>query len=354
MAKTARYLRRHIGPIVIGSFSEDALTLLVGRIRPARSRPDAAAWWVWLALAFCLLGAPAMAQQVAFSQHTAADEVVCSYRYRDFQRTEQSLDFRLPAREVEAAMRAFRDYSLVGLNQHIETAIAEAARKAGVTVNISVAADGSRSVKFRGPSDRVERLERGMPDVLEHARTDYLGRYWRRHEGDYVYIDYAAAVRQAMPAMRPLAMAFARRSPGQDERAMLQRALSFLQTIPYDELTEVRRFGGVDFAPAAALLKINAGDCDSTSVAIAALVKLMLPERAAIIVRSRPAGLRVEHALAMADLPPREGDATLRFDGRLFVALEASGPDQAAVGVVDDRIGEQLRRGEVIAVAVGR
>jgi len=221
-------------------------------------------------------------------------------------------------------------------------------------VHFSVAADGSRSVNFRGPSDRVERLERAMPDVLERARTDYLGRYWRRHEGDYVYIDYAAAVRQAMPAMRPLATAFARRSPGQDERAILQRALSFLQTIPYDELTEVRRFGGVDFAPAAAMLKINAGDCDSKSVAIAALVKLMLPERAVIIVRSRPAGLRVEHALAMADLAPREGDATLRFDGRLFVALEASGPDQAAVGVVDDRIGEQLRRGEVIAVAVGR
>lgn len=302
---------------------------------------------------FCGVPASARAQQIAFSQQTVGTDVAFSYRLRSPAGAVHDLGFRLPAREVEAAMQSFRDYGLVGLNQRIEQAIAEAARREAVAVRFALAADGRRSAHFDGAADALGRLQAQLPAVLEGVRRDYLGRHARYSEGDAIYVDYAAAVARARRVLPPLAAALSAKAKGASERELLQVALHFLQAIPYDDLIDVGRFGGVDFAPPPAMLKINAGDCDSKAVAMAGLAGLLAPQRRTLVVRTRTAPGVIAHAIALVDLPPLPGEARLSYRGRDYVAFEASGPALVPIGVVDQRIDSELREGRVVAVEVG-
>jgi hypothetical protein len=298
---------------------------------------------------------PAAAQQLAFDQRNWGSDVEFSYRFRDGARREHAVSFRIPARDVEEAMDAFRGFSIGSLYQHMDAAIGEAARKAGVQVRISMAPDGGRSAELRGPSDAVRKLDGLLPTIAEEARVEYLRQHLRANESNIIYIDYPAAVRQAIPVLRPLAQALKRQTADLPERAVVQHALTFFQTIPSDELTHLGRYGGIDFAPAAAMLKINAGDCDSKAVGMAAVMRHLLPGRRLVIVRMPPRRLDAGHAVVMADLPAEPGDAVLEHRGRVYVALEAAGPALAPVGAVDYRAVEHLDRPRELAVVeVGR
>jgi hypothetical protein len=308
-----------------------------------------------LGIAACAAPSAASAQQLAFEHRTWGSDVEFSYRFRDASRREHALSFRVPERDIEEAMGSFRSFSLGALYQHMDAAVAEAGRKAGVQVRITMAANGSRSADLRGPSDAVRQLNGLLPTIAEEARVEYLKQHLRRNEGNFIHVDYAAAVRQAIPVLRPLAQALRRQAADLPERALVQHALTFFQTIPYDDLTNLGRYGGVDFAPSAAMLKINAGDCDSKAVAMAAVLRQLQPARRLIIVRMPPRRLDPGHAILMADLPAEPGDATLQYRGQVYVALEATGPALAPVGAVDERAAEHLDRPrELVVVEIGR
>ena len=309
-----------------------------------------------VAAALALAAAPCAAQQLAFDQRNWGSDVEFSYRFRDGARQEHALSFRIPEREVEAAMASFREFTPGSIYQHQDAAIREAARRAGVQVRITITPDGGRSAQLSGPADAVRRLDGLLPTIAEEARAEYLKQHLRRNEGNNIYVDYVAAVRQAVPVLRPLAQALRRQVGEASERAVAQHALAFLQTIPYDDLINIARFGGIDFAQPAAMLKLNAGECDSKAVAMAALMRHLLPARRLIIVRiAPPRGLDVGHVLLMADLPAERGDATLEYRARTYVALEAVGPALAPVGVVDGRTAGRLDRARELTIdEVGR
>jgi hypothetical protein len=308
-----------------------------------------------LGVAVCVVPSASSAQQLAYDQRSWGSDIEFSYRFRDAGRREHALSFRVPERDVEEAMASFRSFSLGALYQHMDAAVAEAGRKAGVQIRITMAPDGSRSADLRGSNDAVRQLNGLLPTIAEEARIEYLKQHLRRNEGNFIHIDYAAAVRQAIPVLRPLAQALRRQAGDLPERAVVQHALAFFQTIPYDDLTNLSRYGGVDFAWAAAMLKINAGDCDSKAVAMGAVMRSLFPSRRLIIVRMPPRRPEPGHAILMADVPVEAGDAALQYRGQVYVALEATGPALAPVGAVDERVAEHLDRPrELVVVEVGR
>lgn len=111
---------------------------------------------------------------------------------------------------------------------------------------------------------------------------------------------------------------------GKDARADIERALGFVQSIPYES-----RPGGGDkgFRPPVSVLVANRGDCDSKSTLLLAMVRSVHPDLDSAIVYTKG------HAFVAFDLPPQKGDRTIRQDGRTWVVAEPVGP--AAVGVGD-------------------
>lgn len=272
---------------------------------------------------------PAMAQQLAFQQRTSGSAVDFSFAWRDLERRERRVAFRLPAVEVEAAMQSFRDFSIPDLYRHVEAAAIEAGRREGVTVT-SQRVGEAVDFAMQGDPARVRRFNQRFPSILDNARGLYLVKHYRRAEGDAIYVDHAAAARHFGPILRPVADAL--RGLGGDERQLVGHALHLVQTIPYDDFHDPRSSGGgLDFAAPPAMFKINKGECDSKSVALGAILRTLAPSLAQVFV-TLPG-----HVFVAASLPPQRGDDVVEHGGRAYVALEATGPDLAPVGVAGQR-----------------
>lgn len=273
---------------------------------------------------------PATARQLAFQQRPAGAVVDFNFAWRDLERRERRLAFRLPTAEVEAAMESFRTFSIPDLYRHVEAAAIEAGRREGVSVTsqrIGEAVDFA----MQGDPARVRRFNQRLPSVLDNARGLYLVKHYRRAEGDAIYVDHAAAARHFGPSLRPVAEAL-RALGGADDRALATHALNFVQSIPYDDFRDPRTSGGgLDFAAPPAMFKINKGECDSKSVALGAILRTLAPSLSQVFV-TLPG-----HVFVAASLTSRRGDDVVQHGATSYVALEATGPDLAPVGVAGPR-----------------
>jgi hypothetical protein len=78
------------------------------------------------------------------------------------------------------------------------------------------------------------------------------------------------------------------------------------------------------------MLAENRGDCDTKSVAFAALAHLLFPKVPSALV------LVPEHALLALGLAPEPGDRVVRLQGRDWVLTEPVGPDTPPVGQIGE------------------
>jgi len=279
------------------------------------------------------LSFPAAARQLSFQRQRYADQSQYRVRWLDHEQRERDITFALSAAEIDQAARLFREFSLEGMREYLESAIRlTAAGWAEVTLQIerrTMAVDTMGiSYRLNGPQHLLADANQQVKLTIEQNKARYTSAYLRRVEGNTISVDYVAAARRYARALWPLAQAMLAIAGGADERARVALALSFFQAIPYDELSDRVRNGGYDFAPPPTLLDINRGDCDSKAVALACVLRAVAPGR-----RSAMATMP-GHAILGVDVPWREGDAWVRRDGRVFIALEAAGPAMAPVGRV--------------------
>jgi hypothetical protein len=279
---------------------------------------------------------PATARQLAFEQRPSGAVTDFTFAWRDFEKRERRIAFRLATAEVDAAMESFRAFSITDLYRHVQAAAIDAGRREGVTVTTRYAGEAV-DFAMAGDPAAVRRFNQRLPAILDNARGVYLVKHYRRAEGDAIYVDHAGAARHFGPILRPVADAL--RALGGDERALVTHALNFVQTIPYDDFHDPRTAGGLDFAAPPAMFKINKGECDSKSVALGAILRTLAPSLQQAFV-TLPG-----HVFVSASLPPQKGDDVVRHGGRVYVALEATGPDLAPVGVAGQRSAGFLAQG---------
>ncbi|QQS12022.1 MAG: hypothetical protein IPK81_21260 [Rhodospirillales bacterium] len=265
-------------------------------------------------------GLPARAQMTASSQRVVGGAMEFSFAFRDAAGAARTLAFRLPVAEVDAAMALFRDYSIPHLYLEIENAVLAEARRAGVTLRVTRVGQGM-SIRFAPETQPgAAAFQARLDDIVDGARNRWLARHTRRADGPAIHMDYRAATARYTAAVRPVALALAAQLAGADDRARIALALAFVQSIPYDDLVDPRAAGGIEFAPPPAMFRIAKGDCDSKTVALAAILRTLAPGR-------RVAFLTLpQHVALLVDLPPAPGDAIVRHAGRDWVALEPSGP----------------------------
>ncbi len=286
-----------------------------------------------IGLAVSLVSHPLAARQLSFQRQRYAGQSQYRVRWLDHELRERDISFALAAAEIDQAARLFREFSLEGLRDYIESAIRlTAAGWPEVKLEIerrSMTVDTAGiAYRLNGPQHLLADANRQVRQTIEQNRARYTEAYLRRVDGNTISVDYVAAARRYARTLWPLAQALLAIAGNADERARVALALSFFQAIPYDELTDRVRNGGYDFAPPPTLLDLNRGDCDSKAVALACVLRAVAPQR-----RSAMATMP-GHAILGVDVPWREGDAWVRRDGRVFIALEAAGPAMAPVGRV--------------------
>lgn len=335
-----------------------------------------------------LLPGLAPAQQVAREVVRTGDSVRFDISFRDAAREQHVLRFSLPADTYRAArdgleppdservrerinkpLDAYVDKRRAEWRQAIEAHIDELARTLPRHIRVDHRfEDGqlSWSLESRHATQSeleryANRLQRRMARASERlvARTEADVRRYAERVRDEVYgelryvsdpalegmlrVDYRQIAREAAPRLSPLAEAIAARA-GPDARARTALALSFLQAIPYDELTDRNAADGTGFATPVEMLDINLGDCDSKATALAALMYELAPEvRTAML-------LLPGHAVLAAELPPQPGDRIVRLRGSRFVLMEPAGPALVPIGKVAEQSRAALDAGELLTI----
>ena len=178
-------------------------------------------------------------------------------------------------------------------------------------------------------ADRVNQDLRNELAAVQRRLNDFKLAYFRERLyrlDDKVGLlpDYARIGERALPALAPLARALLAQMQGLPTRAALTRVLAFIQTIPYDRLED--RATDAGFLPPLVMLAENRGDCDSKSVAFAAIAHLLLPHLPIALI------LVPHHAFLGLGLEPQPGDRYIVRDRRTWVLAEPVGPGILPVG----------------------
>jgi hypothetical protein len=284
-------------------------------------------------LALALAPRAVAARQLSFERRRGPGHTQFRVRWLDHERRERDISFALDTGEIETATRLFREFSLEAMRDYIEAAIRQTASawsEVRVEIERKPAAANSFGIGYRlqGPAPLLKEAAQQVDRTFQQAQLRYARHYLRRIDRSTIWVDYVAATRGYMRTMWPLSQALLGIAGGADERARIGLALSFFQAIPYDQLTDRVRSGGYDFAPPPTLLDLNRGDCDSKAVALACVLRAITPGRLSAMA-TMPG-----HAILAVDVPWREGDAWVREQGRVFIALEPAGPAMAPVGQV--------------------
>ena len=168
----------------------------------------------------------------------------------------------------------------------------------------------------------------------EFKRQYFRERYYRAAAKGVLLPDYARLAEKSRDSITPVTKAWKRQVGSTLSRTSLNTMLGFFQSIPYDTLQSRGTSNGAGFATPPALLARNRGDCDTKSVAMAALAHGLWPNLSIVMV------ILDDHALLGLSIPAKRGDKKVRFQGETFVLAEPVGPALHPVG----SIGEQSRK----------
>jgi hypothetical protein len=314
-------------------------------------------------LALTVATQTAWAGQTRFNAERIGERLQLDYSWVD-STGNHSLTVQLDGSAIEAARRGFRAYRLSDLQSQadaeLERQVAQATadlERAHPGLRIELDADLTLIPRWEPPAHgqanqhalakaRVGReIQAAMAAIKDRMRAfelEYLRE--RLYEPDGrggILPSYARIARDALPGLAPLAQALRAQVRGLPKRDALSRALAFVQTIPYDPLNDRAKDPGL--LPPLVMLADNRGDCDTKSVAFAALAHLLYPQVPSTLV------LVPHHALLALGLEPRPGDRVIHSLGRDWVLTEPVGPATPPVGEIGvDSPAAQNRSADVV------
>jgi hypothetical protein len=291
-----------------------------------------------LALLALALAGPVVAATPAWTRTDTPAGEVLDVRWRDRAGAEQRtvttfpagtlgtaevLRFALPPvmTELGARMTAWAARELPGLRVSVRG------------TKITLEAEGRTEAEV----DHVITVGRAEKDRLYEALL--TERLLLRTGPNEVRYDHARIAALNAPAVAPLAATLGAAPDGARlaDRAFAERALAFVQGIPYEAVNRD------SFAPPLAVLRDPRADCDEKAVLYAALLRAAAPALPVAILTME------DHAVVGVGLPATGADQTIAAEGVTWVLTEPAGPALHALGAVDARTRAALAQGVTLA-----
>ena len=177
------------------------------------------------------------------------------------------------------------------------------------------------------------KLEDELKQLLHAQRQFYLRQTYHIELtlplGETVIVpDHVRFMHESLNDLLPVATALHEKLANTDSRTSLSYISQWIQRIPYQDLTDRRVSDGLSYSPPLKLLRENRGDCDSKSVLLAALLRMLLPDvKLAMIYLP-------EHAMLAVQLPVTASDMAVNIEGRDYLLVDPTGPALLAAGEI--------------------
>ena len=301
---------------------------------------------VWFV--FLLVSINAAAEQISFNKTESDAGITLSYQWTDHFEQNQSIDITLPQDKINNLYRSVKNYMPDIAQRYVYIELMKAAqkvdprearirlRKLGLDTRITV-------------SGRSPELIRKWQQTMETSKSEAFERYlkenyyttFKTHYGkEAVKPDHIRYLNESRELLMPVAQAFFDKvGQGNDTRDYANMLLSWIQSIPYNELEDKSVSRGSGYLSPAEVLTNNIGDCDSKTTLMASLMRSLLPNVSQAIV------YLPGHALLAANLPRRDTEHTIELDGMRYLLLEPTGPALMPIGEIGDKSAKDIASG---------
>lgn len=304
-------------------------------------------------LLFCLLAGVAHAGQLSFSAKAEGNAVRFTTRWTDAENREQSLSFAIPQDDLRRGKDEFQAYDNKESAKRAYVAVQTYARLASVngrSVKVTQNYQGYDIQTQTEAKDEAEAkvinddLMANLKKVQAKAVEDYMvDSFYTRVDDTHVMPDHKRIARRYASALTPLAVATRQsllaQGMGTDVRSAAAYLLGYFQSIPYDTLLSRRSSNGAGFKTPYGLITGNKGDCDTKSVAMAAVLRQLYPTLRITMVYVP------DHAFLGVAIPRGPRDYALNLGGTPFVLVDPTGPRLLKVGEVDSKALDDLEAG---------
>lgn len=284
-----------------------------------------------------------LASQFDFQSARSDDVVELSYGWEDHVGEAHRLDVSLPRRAVTADLQEPTWLPRKRMAQEVSELIDDWGRKQPGVQFDAVPTDDGVEIRVKGHPSRVKKVVKLADGIRDQATNTWLyNNGFLRLSDDKISVDHARLVREYVPLVRPIAQEL--RSRAHSDRAFVDLALSFVQSIPYANRTKKGR--DIGYVRPGAVLARNRGDCDSKSVLFLAIIRSVLPDLPLSMVYVPG------HALVGLGLDADGGDRRFKSEGVRYIFAEPTGPAPLAAGRIHPDTEAQIKRATVLPVAV--
>jgi len=274
-------------------------------------------------LALSLLAAgPAAAQQTNYSVKKGDSMWHFKVNWKDAEGERHEVNYALPTRYLKEDLEEPLKYKPRKAAKYVSKAVNEwAGTQRGVKIKAKI--NSEDGVDISGSGKDGDKLDAAM-EAVEQVRDDAMERYLTQNGyttlDDMIIPDHGLHVREYADDLAPLVNALG--GPTDDPREFGALALSYVQSIPYEQRARVSD----RYRRPLSILGRNIGDCDSKTVLYLAMMHQAYPELPLAMVYIKG------HAYGALGVEAERGDRTFKADGQAWVGVEPVGPAVAAVG----------------------
>jgi len=289
----------------------------------------------WLTIAFMSVHLPIFAQQLSFNKSKQNKEMSFNYTWSDHQQQTRDLAFALPLQQLYG--QNHKKFIPDIAQQYVYIELHKAARKIDPReARVQIQHRGQEIlIQVSSRSDNLlDKWQRSMQQSKDKALDQYLENNYYSHFRSYlgqeaIKPDHLRYIKENQADLLPIAQAVYDKLPTNSEtRAYVNLVLSWVQSIPYNELQNRATSNGAGYLPPLAVVANNQGDCDSKSVLMASLIRSLLPDVKMTMV------FLPNHALLGIVLPFRTNEETLDIDGLDYLLMEPTGPAKIPLGEI--------------------
>lgn len=275
------------------------------------------------------------AEQVVYKKVKKQSQLSFQYQWIDSFSQSQNLEFNLPLRQ--SGGQTHKRFVPELAQQYVYIELHKAARlidprEARVTIQ-----RGTQNIKVTVNSRSETALEKWQEAMAQSEKVafdrylydNYYARFTSYLGQEAIKADHLRYISENKTPLLPVAQAiYETLAVNSETRVYVNLLLSWVQSIPYNELEDRMSSNGAGYLPPLAIIKQNQGDCDSKSVLMASLIRSLLPDVKLVMI------YLPQHALLGISLPTRSDEQTFNFDGVDYLLMEPTGPALMTLGTV--------------------
>ncbi|WP_232709773.1 hypothetical protein [Idiomarina sp. X4] len=308
--------------------------------------------FVWLSFVFLLLFPISSFAQSFFQLNEQDNQLHFSYHWDDFDGNQNTIEFSADKNDFLAPLKRYRGFNLERSQRELSRQLNRYIRQQqwrGIQAKLTPRQQSveliTSKARSREQQAQLEQYKQRLREYYNERWVDYLDSNFYEtislppgQQG--IIPDHAAIAGEMASVIKPLINAIGEQLGNNTQRNYINYVTSFLQHIPYNDLSSKLDSRGDGFVPPNQLIYYNQGDCDSKVTLMTAIMRNIINNAQMAII------YLPDHAVFGINMSKRDSDTTIEHDGIQYVLVDVTGPAAMPAGTVSEETEFHIHTGQ--------